>query len=399
MKKQISITALLIIILCVCTVLSSCGTIGKSIKKSDNKADKADTVQDDQIDKNNINTDSDKKLDSDEAGKKDESVDAELSDVVDSLIYATINDEDISDLIVVTNNDELDTRTKYYTDSDVIRAMAKDDRLSILVKSDEISVYKFDKQSKIEYNVQVKNEMGDTSILNFTKIDGNWKLDIECMLTYAYIAVPRDVNIKLNGIEVDKSLIESKSEQDIYRIPNVLSGITALVEYETGLSDSYAKEIAVGVEKPTKVRYELSESDLEKILPAVEELWNNIKEAARNNDTATIQNSLADDAQVSVDALMTAFNEDEYDTSLMSFIKRSDDEAIAAENVCYLSGENTYMLNLLGKFNMANFSGFGAKTPTSYCWVEVENTDSGLKIRQASEDVWLKRVNAYSNDM
>lgn len=393
MKRRL---AVLIALMGLCLILSSCGIIRIGGDRANTSENTTNEAQNDTP----VVTDDTVTSEPEQDSKEDTTdVDPELAKAVDSVIEATFTEDSIEDKVVTIYNDEVDNRTKYYSNSDILKAMAKDSTLGILVKSDNISTEAFDKQSKSEYNVAVKNEMGDTSNLKFIKVDDDWKLDISSMIASAYIAAPRDITIKLNGVEVTKDLIENKAEQDIYKIPNVLNGITAIVEYDTGLGSEFSKEIAIGTEKPVNVRYELSDEDLSTILPMVEELWKSVKQAAINGDTASMQKSLADDAQVSVDALMTAFNADEYDTSLMSFIKRSDDKAIAAENVCYLSGENTYMLNLLGKFNMANFSGFGAKTPTSYCWVEVENTDNGLKIRQASEDVWLKRVNAYSNDM
>lgn len=324
----------------------------------------------------------------------------DVKKAVTNVLDATCNSSDnLLDMTVDYLGDgEINTKPKFYTSETILKGMAKNGNLDILVDSDTLSVNTVEKLSKNEYRIEVINELGDTGGLHFVNINDGWFLDIHNLIGEATLIVPSDVPFTVNGVAVPTEYIISKDSSSTYKFDTVITGAKSLAKYDTGLeSGEYEIEFIGGLEDPITLRYELSVDELQPILDELVPFWNNLKQAAIKQDGVAISDMLTDDSKITVDTILTNLGKDSnYGAEAIEFTKRTDSEAQNATNVCYLSGKDRVILNLASEFSVPEWT-LGPTTAQSYCWIEVELSDTGLKLNDASSDVWLSDINPLSD--
>lgn len=392
MKNIRKLLALLLIM----TMILSLSACGNKKQTNDDKiqAPVNETVQnndDKQVeDANNSEENSDSTVD-------EPQMPTELVDKINEIIEITANGGDITEYVADVVDEEK-VESKYYDSELIMSAMNKNTIFEIFTKSDTVNIENSTKISKNEWEVEISNEMGNKGAVRFVKIDGVWMLNIHQLMSIANVEVPLNVSIKLNGQDVPREYIIKSDKHDTYNIPGVLDKVTNILEYDTGMSESYSKEFIAGSAKPVTMVYELTQSDLDTLLPKVEELWVKVRDAAANDDAVTIQELLTNDSLLDANSIATGMK-DNSDRELMSFSKRTDTEAQKAENVCYMTSANRYRLNLVGKLSCIAPGLENVVAPTDFNFIEVEiQSDGSLKIQDASDSVWLREVNPYSKD-
>lgn len=344
----------------------------------------------DEVTDNTDNTDN-KDDNNSEMGKEAEGV----KEVASKMIDAAINGEDLTDFVVnmvdgEPNNDTVITSEK------IEDAMRNGENVWILVKSSDIGIESIEKKEKGVYEVNVKNDINETATLRIVDVNGEWKLDINEIVGDLYIEVPKGVTVSIDGKEVSKDYIETTTDHDIYRIPNMLNGTISSISYDTGLSEKFSGEALVGTAEPNDMVYRLSDKDLEILIPEAERLWKGVREAALANDMVKINSLLADRAGVTAEGLEKILGKNNYGLALQSFSKRTDEEAQSKGYISKMDSVGTYTLYMVGKFTMPTYIVTAA--PSCYCWVQVVKDEDGYKILNVSREVWLEVINPYYSD-
>ena len=321
----------------------------------------------------------------------------ELENDVKNIIDIAYNSSDIINYTVDYDEFGIDSTEKYYTSENILEGMAKDSNLSLLVKSEEIKIKEAEKLSKSEYKVSIENELGDTGSLHFIKDEGGWFLNINSIIGQSKLLLPSDIDVELNGKVLSKDLITNKDSSSTYIVDNTIKNAKSLIKYDTVIYGEYQKQFISGLEDLVPLRYELTYDQVEGITNKLPELWNTLQQLALSNDTIGIANYLTDDSILTVDRVISGLGEsDNYGAKAVKFVKRSDEKAESADNVCYLSSNGKVILNLVGYIDMPNWVG-GAVEASDYCWIELDVTGENLKVFDASDDVWLSEINPYSS--
>ena len=244
--------------------------------------------------------------------------------------------------------------------------------------------------------VQLNDTDDNMYILSYGNDNGTWKVDISSLETALKIEVPRDIEIKLNGVVIDPSYVTAKDELYTYEVPRVLLNTTATVEYETGFSSNYSGslEVTKKLKSAQRMLYEIGIDELDETISELANIWTTLKAECMNENAEAVSNLLSSQSKITAEMFIEALHKNNYDIKVTEFIKSSNPDD---EYKSYVTGENSFRVGILGKFYMGN-SILDPKTPSESCWVEVEKTADGLKIISASNEVWLEDVNFLSVD-
>ena len=316
-----------------------------------------------------------------------------LVQAVDDTIAAAHGTGNLIDLVVDMDAGGEVYDNVYYQDSDLIRkALARYTNTYLLVESDDVSVTNYLKVTKAQWDVHVKDDSGNKERITFVKTGTDeWKLNIHDMTADSYFDAPTDVTVYFNDVEVTADNLVDGGENATYRLSHTLYGIQNIVKYSTEFNENYEGYVYAGTEDPVDVKYELTNADLEKIVPEIETLWARIKKAAIEGNASEILSMLSRDADITADELRAGMKGNG-NAILRYFITPEADASAPRAHICYMKSANLYHLNLVGEFVHKNNENDDIDPTPVTCWVEVSYEDGEYKIRNVSEDVWLSTV-------
>lgn len=312
-----------------------------------------------------------------------------LSDFIDELLDI-INSDEITKHVVNYSDGKFNS-TETFSETAVFYALRNNDKYKKLGVADTLIVYDATKISDTVINVLISNNYVEKDTYQFVKHNGAWKLNMNDALTEVKFRVPTGVTPEFNGIKLDnKNKMQSLSGEngDVYKVSNVLIGSYNDIAYDNSLGNEYRVRGNVYADKDGEIqdaRYRLIDSDIEVLIPYIDKLWKDMRDAASKLDKSKMSKLIYSN-EVSADELINSLSKCTDASKFTGFTTWGTNGATSNISESTQLKHNVYKV-----YVKANFKVDGEQKSID-CFVDVYFDGTTCKFINGSDIIWKSPV-------